>query len=96
VHVILWRFRARAGCEAAFEAAYGSEGDWARLFRSDPDYLGTTLMRATDGTYLTVDRWTSGEAARAFRDRNAAAYAALDARSERLKVEETALGTVEI
>jgi hypothetical protein len=96
VHVILWRFRAVPSRRADFEAAYGPDGDWAHLFRSDPDFLGTSLMRSSDGTYLTLDRWRSADAARAFRDRHAAAYEDLDARCTALTEDETALGSVEI
>jgi heme-degrading monooxygenase HmoA len=92
MHVILWRFRARPGCEARFEAAYGANGSWARLFRSGEGYLGTELMRGTDGTYLTIDRWSSPEAYRAFREAEAARIAELDARCLALTLEESPLG----
>ena len=96
MHVILWRFRVRAGLTSDFEAAYGPDGDWARLFGADPAFFGTSLMRGTDGTYLTLDRWSSGEAARGFRERHAEAYAALDARCRELTEDEVALGAVEV
>jgi hypothetical protein len=96
MHVILWKFRAAPDRRADFEAAYGPEGDWARLFRTDPAHLGTTLMRGSDGTYLTLDRWSSAETARAFRERHAEAYARLDARCEELTEEEVPLGAVEV
>jgi heme-degrading monooxygenase HmoA len=96
VHVILWRFRAVARHRAEFEAAYGPDGEWARLFRADPAFLGTSLLRGTDETYLTLDRWSSGESARAFRERYAEAYAELDARCEELTEDEAALGAVDV
>jgi len=95
MHVILWRFRARPGREADFEAAYGDDGTWARFFRAGEGYLGTELMRGTDGTYLTIDRWVSKDAYGAFRDAQAARYAEIDARCEALTIEETLLGAVE-
>ena len=53
----------------AFEAAYGPEGSWAKLFSTSTEYLGTELLRDAyiSGTYLTIDRWGSEEAFRAFR-----------------------------
>lgn len=53
---------------AAFEAAYGPEGDWARFFRGGRGYVGTELLRdvETPGRYLVVDRWDSAEAYNAF------------------------------
>jgi len=57
MHVILWRYRSRPGGEAEFEAAYGDDGTWVRFFRSGRGFLGSELMRGSDGTYLTIDRW---------------------------------------
>ena len=95
MHVILWKFRARPGREAEFERAYGDDGVWANFFRSSEGYLGTELMRGTDGAYLTIDRWTTEDAYRVFRDSQAVPYAELDAHCEALTIEETMLGTVE-
>ena len=96
MHVILWRYRVRPGREREFEAAYGPDGAWARLFGADPGFLGTELMRASDEAYLTLDRWMSGEAFDAFHARNAVAYAALDADCATLTECETSLGAVEV
>jgi heme-degrading monooxygenase HmoA len=95
MHVVLWRFRARPGREAEFEAAYGEDGAWVRFFRSGGGFLGSELMRGTDGTYLTIDRWDSKDACRAFHDAHAAPYAEMDARCQALTVEETLIGAVE-
>jgi heme-degrading monooxygenase HmoA len=96
MHVILWRFRARPGRESEFEAAYGGDGAWARFFKGADGYLGTELMRGTDGVYLTVDRWVSAEAYRVFRETHAQRYAELDAHCAELTIEETALGAIGI
>lgn len=95
MHIVLWRFRARPGLETEFEAAYGEDGLWSRLFLSDAGYLGSELLRATDGTYLTIDRWASAGAYDAFREANAARYAELDAQCQALTSEEKSLGSVE-
>ena len=95
MHVVLWRFRARPGREAEFETAYGEDGTWVRFFRTGPGFLGSELMRGTDGTYLTIDRWVSEDSYQAFRDAHAEAYAAIDARCEALLVEEALVGAVE-
>jgi heme-degrading monooxygenase HmoA len=92
VHVILWRFLPRPGREAAFVAAYGDDGGWAQLFRTSDGFLGSELMRGSDGVYLTVDRWASEEAYRAFAGAEAARYAQLDAACSELTTEETFLG----
>ena len=95
MHVILWRFRAVPGREAEFEAAFGDDGMWVRLFRTAQGFLGSELMRGTDGMYLTIDRWVSEDAYRAFRDAQAEAYAAVDAHGEALTIEETLIGAIE-
>jgi heme-degrading monooxygenase HmoA len=82
----LWQFRAAPGQENEFEEAYGPEGAWAQLFRMDPGYLGTELLRAATGPrdYVTVDRWESPAAWTAFRELHADAYEKLDRQCERL------------
>jgi heme-degrading monooxygenase HmoA len=67
--VVVWQFEIAEEKVAGFESAYGPEGAWARLFRLSPDYRGTELLRDAyiPGNYLTVDRWTSEAAFRAFR-----------------------------
>ena len=95
MHIVLWRYRARPGCEAEFEAAYGDGGVWSLFFRTDAAYLGTELLRATDGTYLTMDRWVSSDAYQEFRRVQAERYAEIDAQCSALTAEETPLGSVE-
>ena len=95
MHVILWRFRVRPGREAEFERTYGDDGVWSRLFRRSEGYLGTELMRGSDGTYLAIDRWTTEEAYRAFKDADAVRYAELDAHCEALTLEETRLAAID-
>jgi heme-degrading monooxygenase HmoA len=91
--VILWEFEVRAGSEAAFEAAYGPDGDWARLFGRAPGYLGTELLRAGEPRrYLTIDRWETRDAFEKFRDAHRDDYEALDRRCEALTVRETPIG----
>ena len=53
---------------AAFEQAYGAEGEWALFFRQGKGYVGTELLRDLEqpGRFVVVDRWESGEAYNAF------------------------------
>jgi heme-degrading monooxygenase HmoA len=92
--VVVWQFEIAEEKIAAFEAAYGPEGNWAQLFRSSPDYLGTELLRDAyiSGGYLTIDRWASEEAYRDFRKANDAAYEALDRTCDELTSRETRVG----
>jgi heme-degrading monooxygenase HmoA len=92
--IVIWRFEVAEEKVAAFEAAYGPEGVWARLFRSSPEYHGTELLRDAyvPGTYLTIDRWSSEEAYRAFRKEHDAEYEALDRECDALTGRETRIG----
>jgi len=92
--VLVWEFRVRKGCEAAFEAAYGPAGAWAELFSTAHGYLGTELLRddQVPRRYLTLDRWTSADAFDRFLHDHRAAYAELDAQCESWTEEEHRLG----
>jgi quinol monooxygenase YgiN len=96
VHAVVWRYRVVPGREADFEALYGADGDWVRLFRRSDDYLGTDLYRdATHpGAYLTIDRWSARAAYDAFLQVAREDYETLDARGDALTVEETRLGVL--
>jgi heme-degrading monooxygenase HmoA len=91
---LVWQFETDAARQADFEAAYGAEGEWARLFRQSDGYLGTELYRTMGEVprYVTVDRWISRGAFDAFRLRYGAEYAALDERCGLLTAREAFLG----
>jgi len=93
--VYVWEFVVDGARRVEFEHHYGPRGSWAALFRRANDYLGTELLsdEATAGRYLTIDRWRSAEAYRAFRSRFATEYAALDRQCEAFTREERSLGS---
>jgi heme-degrading monooxygenase HmoA len=92
--VVVWKFEIAEEQIAAFEAAYGPQGAWASLFRTSPDYLGTELLRDAyiPCSYLTIDRWASEEAFRAFRKDHDQEYESLDRSSDALTSRETRIG----
>jgi heme-degrading monooxygenase HmoA len=92
--VVVWQFEIAEEKIAAFEAAYGPEGPWAQLFRSSDEYQGTELLRDAyvSGIYLTIDRWASEQAFRAFRKDHDAAYESLDRDCDALTSRETRIG----
>jgi heme-degrading monooxygenase HmoA len=92
--VVVWRFEVADENIAAFEAAYGEAGDWARLFRLSPKYLGTELLHDAYelGAYMTIDRWASEEDFRAFRKEHDAEYEKLDRSCDALTGSETRIG----
>ena len=92
--VVVWQFEIAEEKVSAFEAAYGPDGAWAQLFRRSADYKGTELLRDAyvPGGYLTIDRWTSEEAFRAFRKDHDREYEALDRECDALTAKETRVG----
>jgi heme-degrading monooxygenase HmoA len=97
VIVRIWRYRVAGEHRGEFERIYGSDGDWARLFRLADGYLGTQLLRdpLEPGVYATVDRWRSAADFQAFITHFGAQYAALDRACDALTLEETDLGQYE-
>ena len=92
--VTVWEFRVRGDRREEFERHYGAGGSWAQLFRQADGYDGTELLRDRSDQlrYLTIDRWASAEAYRAFRADFARPYTALDERCAGLTTHEAALG----
>jgi heme-degrading monooxygenase HmoA len=94
---ILWQFDVAPDRVEAFEAAYGPDGGWDRLFAEGSGYAGTELFRrtGTPPSYLTLDRWTSRAEYEAFHRARAAEYSTLDAACEGLTEVERFLGAWE-
>jgi heme-degrading monooxygenase HmoA len=92
--IIIWQFEIAEENIAAFEAAYGPGGSWTELFRKSPEYQGTELLRDAyaSGKYLTIDRWASENAFRAFRKEHDAAYESLDRSCDVLVTREVRIG----
>ncbi len=98
MHVIVWRFQANPERRDDFVAAYGPDGDWARLFRRGEGYIGTELLadHTDPNTFLCIDRWRSEADFTAFKQLHGDAYRALDQRCEALTVEETHVGSYKV
>lgn len=90
MRIRVWRYETSETGTAAFESAYGSDGEWARLFAHSSGYLGTELYRSVEapGRYVTIDRFTDFAAWQAFREQHADEYAALDGVTAHLTVSE--------
>ena len=90
----IWEFEVAPGCEEAFLRHYAPDGTWVQLFRADPAWIDTILLKdpAAPARYLTIDRWRSEEAYRAFRQRCAIEYRAIDELCESLTTSERDLG----
>jgi heme-degrading monooxygenase HmoA len=90
--VRVWLYSVEEQNRAGFELAYGSDGDWARLFALGANYLGIELLRGEPGRYATIDRWRDESDWRLFMDRYGEAYRALDRQCEGLTADEVEIG----
>ena len=93
-YTYVWEFEVAAGRREEFLRCYGPDGDWARLFRRAPGYLGTLLLadQARPERFLTVDRWRSAQEHDDFKRRFRSEYEALDRACEQLPVHAASLG----
>lgn len=90
--VRVFEYTAAPGRRRLFEAAYGPNGEWVRLFRDADGYVETTLWSHAEGQYRTQDVWSSEEAFTRFLERNREAYARLDEQCGPLKAGERHIG----
>ena len=93
---LIWRYEVEEEHRDSFEATYGPEGDWARLFARSGGFRGTELLRAADGSYLTLDVWRARADFDAFLAEHRADYEALDSRTEAWTRCEHRLGEYEV
>jgi heme-degrading monooxygenase HmoA len=92
--VVVWQFEIAEDKVTEFEAAYGPDGAWAKLFLQSPKYLGTELLRDAyiPGSYLTIDRWESENDFRTFRKEHDGEYESLDRACDPLTSREARIG----
>jgi heme-degrading monooxygenase HmoA len=98
LYVVLWEFQVRPEFEELFQRIYGSQGDWAELFRKGKGYVRTEFYRDVKNArrYVTVDVWESELAYHEFRKDHEKEYRAIDQRGEGMTEKETSLGAFEM
>ena len=92
--VIIWEFVVRPEHVAAFERAYGTDGEWARLFQRCKGFVECELLRDPEepARYVTIDYWRQPEAYTLGMASIGAAYQELDARCDEFTVREHRIG----
>ena len=89
MHVIVWEFTVVQDHAAAFESAYGPDGEWAQLFARADGFLGVDLVVGDEpGTYVTIDRWRDRASREQFMTTWRDEYLDLDARFAGLTITE--------
>jgi heme-degrading monooxygenase HmoA len=98
MHLVVWEFELQPGSERSFETMYGPDGPWVGLFRRDPGWAGTELLRDTQNPkrYLTIDRWRSAQAYDSFLTAAGPEYQEIDRAGEGFTVIERLVGRFEI
>jgi heme-degrading monooxygenase HmoA len=93
-YIVVWEYQVKTGSEAEFIQAYGPDGEWARLFRRSPEFMGVELLGSVGNAtrFFTLDHWASAAAMDAFLAANATAYDVLDRRFSGLTVWERRIG----
>ncbi len=93
-YIVVWEYQVKRDCEGEFVAAYGPDGEWARLFRRSPEFLGVELLGSVGNSsrFFTLDHWSSATALEMFLAANATAYDVLDRRFGGLTVWERRIG----
>ena len=93
----LWEFEVKPGYEGRFLSAYGPEGDWVRLFRTDAQFVETRLLKdfADANKFVTIDFWQSRAAYESFKKTQHDEYASLDRVCADLTISERLIGIFE-
>lgn len=93
--VIVWQFDVPLNYVAEFEEQYSSTGAWAQLFSKSDQFLRTRLLKdaGQPRRYVTFDLWKSEADFQEFAATFAQEYKDLNAKSARLTISETRLGS---
>jgi quinol monooxygenase YgiN len=98
LYIVIWEFQVKPQHHAAFEQHYSGNGSWAKLFRNDPAYVETQLLRdpTVAGRYLSVDIWRDEASYQAFKEREHARYQEMDSGFEAFTERESLIGSFEV
>jgi hypothetical protein len=97
MYCYVWRYEVKDDRLENFQTLYGPDGDWVRLFRRDPEYVRTILLRdrQAPACFMTLDFWSSQEAYLAFRERFSMDLETLDRLCAGLTVCERQIGELD-
>ena len=97
MYIIVWKYEVDQALRQEFEAEYGPNGAWSRLFGVSDGYLDSLLHADADrrSTYLLIDRWRDQESYDAFKAEYGVAYNKQSRAFERLYVKEELVGAFE-
>lgn len=90
----IWQYTIDLSLESQFLAAYRPDGDWAKLFSRNANYIKTELLQDSNqkDQYVTVDYWTSKSDRDLFRVKYSEEFEELDERCETFTKKEVFIG----
>ena len=94
IYMYAWEYLVRPDSACEFLEVYGSNGLWVALFRGSPGYIRTELFSDLrhPNRFVTLDYWESAKAWQEFRSMRSSEFEDLDARCEKLTIEEREIG----
>lgn len=92
--IVVWKFCVKEMYIPDFIDIYGKDGDWVKIFKKNPEFIETDLIRDRhDGSvFLTIDKWKSMEAYNKFLNSRSTEYMELDLLCEQFTINEEKLG----
>jgi heme-degrading monooxygenase HmoA len=92
--IVIWKYVVSDEYRADFEKAYGSTGDWVKLFKRSDDYIDTELLQEQENPhrYVTIDRWKTSHACESFEQLWGNEYKEIDETCKCLTEQEIYLG----
>ncbi|MEQ8904855.1 hypothetical protein [Ekhidna sp.] len=96
MYCLVWKYKVSSN-QAKFEEEYSRNGSWFKFFESSEDYLGSELMKNSDGkNYVVIDKWMSKADYQDFLDENKAEYDQLNEKCKSLYDEEEEMGEFDL
>ena len=92
--VYIWKYIVKEENIDEFLTAYGTKGEWIRLFKKSNDYVQTKLFRYSinQSVFITIDYWKNKEARDRFISTHQSEYDEIDKRCENLTLKEEFIG----
>jgi len=93
-YVYIWKYIVKEENTDEFLTAYGTKGEWVRLFKKSNDYIQTKVLSDTNNpsTFITIDYWNNKEARDLFIKIHQTEYDEIDKRCENLTLKEELIG----
>jgi heme-degrading monooxygenase HmoA len=95
MYIIIWQYKINPAYRSEFETLYGQDGDWIKLFKRSDQFIETEFYQCKEDEerYITIDKWVTEEAYRAFKEAHLEDYQALDRKADDATNRESKIGS---